>query len=351
MIPNPRHRFITYTFLIAVLVVTMALAQETRPPVSSPTGGVPRADSAAAPARAAPQATAAPATAAAPPSPVGGIRNKISAGDLLSAESILEVHGAKNGEDGPYLLGLSWLARGALLLGENEKADRYVAQVRARVADSLAKGVDLGKSHDVEIALGAAIEVAAQRIERTKGPRAAADFLRAELSKVRGPDHLRARIQKRINLMTLVGTAVPEIAVEDFIGEESPDLGALRGKPTIVFLWAEWCGDCRAQAASLARVQSKYAREGLQVVALTRYYKDEPADRAREKARVDSVWKADYRELGTAPVVFSTASMERYGASSTPTFAFVDRKGVVRRYTPTRLTEAELDRTVQALMR
>ena len=51
------------------------------------------------------------------------------------------------------------------------------------------------------------------------------------------------------------------------------------------------------------------------------------------------------------PVVFSTASMERYGGSSTPTFVFVDRNGVVRRYTPTRLTEAELNRSLTALMK
>src|SRR5713226_3462061 len=74
-----------------------------------------------------PPAPVAPGTPASPPSPVNGIRNKISAGDLLSAESILEVHRAKNGEDGAWLTGLSWLARGALLVGDLEKAKRYAA--------------------------------------------------------------------------------------------------------------------------------------------------------------------------------------------------------------------------------
>ena len=41
------------------------------------------------------------------------IRMKISAGDLPSAESILEYHRAEKGEDGEYLLGLAWVARGA----------------------------------------------------------------------------------------------------------------------------------------------------------------------------------------------------------------------------------------------
>ena len=64
------------------------------------------------------------------PSPVSGIRNKIAAGDLLSAESILEMYRAKNGEDGSYLVGLSWLARGAFLMGEFGKARAYTAIVR-----------------------------------------------------------------------------------------------------------------------------------------------------------------------------------------------------------------------------
>jgi hypothetical protein len=85
-------------------------------------------------------------------------------------------------------------------------------------------------------------------------------------------------------------------------------------------------------------------------VALTRYYGTE-AERVREKARVDSVWRADYPDMAGVPIVFSTAAMERYGVSSTPTFAFIDRAGIVRRYTPTRLTDAEFDRTLPALVK
>jgi hypothetical protein len=40
-----------------------------------------------------------------------------------------------------------------------------------------------------------------------------------------------------------------------------------------------------------------------------------------------------------------TASRQGRG-SSTPTFVFVDRAGTVSRYTPTRLTEVDLDREV-----
>ncbi len=39
-----------------------------------------------------------------------------------------------------------------------------------------------------------------------------------------------------------------------------------------------------------------------------------------------------------------------YGASATPTFVLIDRKGVVRRYAPTRLSEEELSRRIDAVL-
>jgi thiol-disulfide isomerase/thioredoxin len=298
-----------------------------------------------------PQSPPAPAVAPAPPpSPVSGIRNKVSAGDLLSAESILEVHRAKNGEDGAHLVGLSWLARGALYLGDLDRAKRYLDDVRVRCADRIARGADPSKDHNLELALGAAIEVQAQLTERAKGGPAAAAYVRGELEKLEGPVALRSRLNKRINMLTLAGNPAPEIEVEDFLGERPPALASLRGRPVVVFVWAAGCGDCAAQAATLARVKARHAGEGLQVLALTRYYEGDSL-RAVEKAEVDSVWQAVYADVGSVPIVFSTASMVRYGGSSTPTFVFVDRKGIVSWYTPTRLTEAELEGAVSKITR
>jgi thiol-disulfide isomerase/thioredoxin len=317
-------RFLIRALAALFMTASFALAQSTTPP-STPS---------------------APA-ASAPPSV--GIRNKISAGDLLSAESILEVHRAKNGEDGPWLTGLSWLARGALLVGDTEKAERYAAQVRAICADRLAHGSELEKDHDLEIAYGAAIEVEAQRLERTKSVPQAAEYIRSELARVKGPVPVIARLNKRLNMLTLTGETAPELVIEDFVGTPPPTLASLRGKPLLLFIWYEGCGDCKAQEATLARVKSRYEKRGLQVVALTRYY-EEGSSHTHEKAEIDSVWKAVYADVGTVPIVISTASMERYGGSSTPTFVFLDREGIVRGYTPTRLTEAEFDRILESLM-
>ncbi len=328
------------TLWCALAVSSLALAQVPVPPVTAP-------DTTRSLTAAPPDTAKAPAR---PPSPNSGIRNKISAGDLLSAESVLEVHRAQYGEDGPYLAGLSWLARGALLLGDLPKARRYVGDVRARCDARLAAGVDLEKDHDVETALGAAIEVEAQILQRSKDAGAAAEFVRREIAGIRGPAALRSRLQKRLNLLTLTGVLAPELVVEDHLGEPPPSLASLRGKPVVLFLWAEWCGDCKAQAATLARVRKQHERDSLQVIALTRFY-DEVPDRPREKARVDSVWTAVYSDLGPIPRLFSTVSMERYGGSSTPTFVFIDRNGLVRGYTPTRLTESAFEEWLAPVLR
>jgi cytochrome c biogenesis protein CcmG/thiol:disulfide interchange protein DsbE len=346
--PKLPHRSVSWMLATLALSASLALAQGTTTPTATAPKDTTHVATPAPATRPAAATTPAPAT---PPSPLSGIRNKLAAGDLLSAESILEVHRAKNGEDGPWLVGLSWLARGALLMDDARKADQYAAAVRARCADSVAHGVDLAKSHDVETALGAAIEVAAQRLERTRGRRSAAALVRAELAQWKGPVALRARLHKRLNMLTLVGSPAPEIAAEDFVGNPPPTLASLRGKPVLLFVWAEYCGDCRAQEATLAKIQARYAPKGLQVIALTRYYETDAADRPREKARVDSVWKADYKEMVGTPIVMSTASDEWYGGSSTPTFVFIDRAGIVRRYEPTRLTETEFDRTLTELVR
>ena len=310
---------------------------------------------AAAPA-ATPAAAPAAVASAAPPSPVTGIRNKLAAGDLLSAESILEVHREKNGEDGPWLAGLGWLARGAMLTGDVEKAGRYAAQARKECAARLAKGAVLATDHDLEGALGAAIEVEAQRIARTRDRNAAVAYVRSELADLTPTPALRSRLQKRIALYTFEGHAAPELVVEQHLGAAvAPSLAALRGQPVVLFLWAEWCGDCKAQAPSLARVLERHQAEGVRCIAVTRHYEDSDSARTVESSRADSVWTAVYNGpaagLRDIPRVMSTASMIEYGASATPTFVFIDRKGIVRRYTPTRLSEAELERSLADILR
>ena len=323
------------------LLGTLAAAQ------TSPPAGTTPVTPPAAPAPAAPAPAAAPA---APPSPVSSIRNKISAGDLPSAESILEVHREKYGEDGPWLVGLGWLARGALLVGDTASARRYVSQARGAVAKRLSSK-PLDQDKDAENALGAAIEVEAQLIERRRGRAEAAKWLQAEIARQKGPAAFQSRLHKRLNLLTLEGARAPELFPEASLGKQPvPTLASLRGRPVVLFLWAEWCGDCKSQAASLARVVARHRASGVATIALTRWYETGDSARGVERVRADSMWTAAYPGLEDVPLAVSTHSMTEYGGSATPTFVFIDRKGIVRRYTPTRLDEARLEQEIAAIV-
>jgi len=277
------------------------------------------------------------------------LRFKISAGDLYSAESILESHRAESGEDGEYVLGLAWLARGAALLGDWNAATRYAKSAREIAVARLGDPPVYEGHSEATYALGTAIEVEAQALV-ARGKKEAALRLLDESARAeeKAPYNLRARIEKRRNQIDLVGKKAPDFRVDDRIGADFPGLGALAGKPVVLFLWWESCGDCRAQAPALRRVVERFAPRGVVFVAPTRYYTDEHAS---EKPKIEKAWSETYALPPSVSVPISNDAMWRYGVSATPTFVFIDRAGRVRAYLPYRMTEERLDETIEPLLR
>ena len=219
----------------------LPLVAQTAPPVATP----------------APAATPVPAqtpVAAATPPPMTDLRflrMKISAGDLPSAESILETHRAEKGDDAETLMCVAWLARGAALLGDWPAASRYAKEARTAAVSRLGNPRAWEDNSEAAYALGTAIEVEAQALEAA-GKKADAIRLLDESAKSleseKAPYNLRARVRKRRNQLELVGQPAPGFRVEDSIGAPAPSLDSLRGKPVVMFFWWESCGDCRAQA-------------------------------------------------------------------------------------------------------
>jgi len=331
--PNARIHTFALAAALAAGLACVALAQS---PTPAPVAATP---------------TAAATPPATPPGSrlISVIRNKLSANDLRSAESAAEVYLQTQGDDGSYLLGLSWVARGALLTGELDRATDYVADVRKRCEARMARGVRPDQDDSLEIALGAAIEVEAQLRARQRGKADALRFLRGELARYPVPVSLQTRIHKRINMLDLEGKPAPAWVPEDHAGETPKTLAELRGRPVLVYLWDKGCGDCRAQGPTLCRVASKYA--DLAVVPITRFAGKTAEEHEHDKARMDSVWTAEYAPLGKTGVVIGDAAALEYGGSSTPTIVLIDRKGVVRRYTPTRLTERDLTSAIELALR
>ena len=272
------------------------------------------------------------------------VRNKLSAGDLASGAQAAEDYKRQNGVDAEYLDALGWLARGAEMLNQPDAAAAYVAELRREIREEKPESLS---------PLGAAIEVEGKLRARRDGRGSAISFLETEYARAKDIG-LRARIRKNINLLSLEGQAAPELNLSDFIGPQPASFASLRGKPVLLFLWAHWCGDCRAQATTLARVTEKYKSQGLVVMAPTRYYgtgeQSKTVTSAEEKTHMAKIWKDAYPGLESVPIVIDTDGMIRYGVSATPTFALIDRKGVVRLYAPTRLSEAELSKRIETVL-
>lgn len=260
------------------------------------------------------------------------VRLKISAGDILSGAAAIEDYKRKNGVDAEYLDALGWLARGAEMFGKLDMATQLVAELRREIKE---------EKSDLITPLGAAIETEG-KLRARKDQRNAIAFLEQEYSKARDVA-LRARIRKSINELTLEGQPAPSFN------------GLVKGKPVLLFLWAHWCGDCRAQAETLARVYQKYKAQDLVVIAPTRLYgtgdQNKTATAEEEKTHIAKVWADVYRGLEGVAIPIDTDTMIQYGVSATPTFVFIDKKGIVRFYTPTRLSEAELSNRIESILK
>lgn len=278
-------------------------------------------------------AAAGPPASAAPGDLVRTVRYKISAGDLFTGEAAAAEYKREHGVDAEYLNAVGWLARGATLLGKTDKAWRYVAEVRREIPE---------EKDGLTVPLGAAIETEGRLRAARDGRGAALKFLEAEYARAKDTE-LRCRIRKNVNLLSLEGQPAPEMTAT-----------VPKGRPAVLFFWAHWCGDCKAQAPALGRVLEKYRAKGLAMVAPTRLFgtgaENKPATPAEEKAWIEKVWTESYGMLGGVPTPIDTETMVRWGVSSNPTLALVDRKGLVRLYTPTRLSEEELSRRVEELL-
>ena len=288
----------------------------------------------------APAATPAPAK----PDVVRIVRMKLSAADLASAEAWTEDYKREYGADTAWLDARAWLARGAWMLREPEKALAFAREVRAAIGTPGAESL---------IAFGAALEVEGRVRAEREGSAAGARFFK-EAAQLSPELSFRSRMWKNVNRLELVGRPAPELAVSDFVGGEPPALAALRGRPVLLYFWADGCGDCKASAPTLARVRETFGPRGLAIIAPTRLYgpgrDGKPATPAEEKAGIAAALATTYAGLPGLPAPTDTETMVRYGASATPTFALVDRNGIVRLYEPTRLTFDALAAAIEPLL-
>jgi len=272
------------------------------------------------------------------------VRDSIARNDLAGADAQVEAYRRQNGVTPEMLEALSWLGRGALDARDYAPAEKYAQQTYALCVEQL-KHQPLDQERHLPIALGAAIEVQAN-VMAARGERSAAvDFLRYQLRTYHATS-IRMRIQKNLNLLTLEGKPAPQIATKEYVGPKPLTLAALKGKPVLLFFWAHWCGDCKAEIPVLSRIEKEYGSH-LAIIGPTQRYgfvaqgAEAPPD--GELKYIDEVRQKYYApRIPGFQVPVDEETFKNYGASTTPTIVLVDASGIVRLYRPGNMSYEEL---------
>lgn len=286
------------------------------------------------------------------PKIVAYVVSALQQGDLESARALAGQYRRLNGDTPEALEASSWLARGEAAAGNLAEATKDAAEIEQAAQTSLATRKLDAEPH-LPLALGAAYEVRADVLNR-QGKRAEAlRLLRSGMVKWRGTS-LVDRFQKNINLLTLQGKPTPLLRETEWIGTKPPAPGAWRGKVTLLFFWAHWCLDCKAESPIIARVAQEFEPKGLVVIAPTRLYgytaEDENAPPDQEKAFIQKVFDRYYADIPNIQVPLNSGNFGRFGASTTPTIVLIDRRGIVRLYHPGVMDEASLRSNIEHLL-
>jgi thiol-disulfide isomerase/thioredoxin len=275
---------------------------------------------------------------------IGDVREATEERNFARGERYIQSYRAKNGVTPEMLEALSWLGRGALDAKQYDQAEKYAAETRKLALEELAKR-KLDDEHHLAIALGASIEVHAQTLAARGDRGEALTFLHGELATY-GSTSIATRIQKNINLLTLEGKPAPPLEITQWLGPRPVPLDQLKGRPVLLFFWAHWCGDCKAEVTVLAKLFAEYKPKGLVLIGPSQHYgyaaSGEDASREQETRYIDEVRAQYYAPLDGMSVPLSETNFKKYGASTTPTLVLVDRRGIVRLYHPGTMPYSQL---------
>ncbi len=283
---------------------------------------------------------------------VEDVRTALAQSNFGAADSDLNSYRTRNGITPEYLEAYSWMGRAAFEARQYDQAMAYARQTKNLALEQL-KQRPLDAEPRLPLALGAAVEVESQ-VLAARGQRTQAIAVLQTALRTYGSTSIRARLQKNLNLLSFEGRPAPVLRAEQFLGSKPPALAQLKGSPVLLFFWAHWCGDCKAEAPTITQLRTEFAPKGLTVLGPTRLYgytaQVEHAAPSDELAYIDAVRHRFYSGLLDMPVPISKHNFDSYGASTTPTLVLLDRAGKVAMYHPGALPYVQLKAEIEKVM-
>ena len=284
---------------------------------------------------------------------VDNVRIALMQNNFAGAESELSSYRNQQGVTPEYLEAYSWLARAALDAGQYDQAAEYAKQTKMMAAEQL-KTRALDAEPHLPMAMGAALEVQSQALA-ARGQKTQAIALLQSALRTYGNTSIHDRVQKNLNLLSFQGKLAPALKQDQSLGAPLPPPAQLKGSPVLLFFWAHWCGDCKAEAPIIAQIRSEFSGKGLKVIGPTRFYgytaQIEHARPSDEIQYIDAVRHRFYSGLLDMPVPINTQNFLVYGASTTPTLVLLDKAGKVAWYHPGAVPYGELRGEIEKVIR